>query len=171
MCRTTDSMLAHPIIVRSRSNAPSGWNTQVRYDTLVDKNCILSLLDRTVECPPRWFDHGKVIESLSTGGSTLLCLSSACHTLPEQCTWASSTENLDTSPYLRGESVIIELQAPNWSSYVSMHSSTPLYAAFGTSSKTPLAIRSITNAELQFTPSAILHANTNQATENKFSAV
>lgn len=135
------------------------------------------LLDHTVEGPPRWFDQGEVIESLSTGGSTLLCLSSsgkagiinALSTLPEQCAWGSSTESevLDTS--LQGES-IIELQARSWSSYLSMHSSTP-YAAFGTSSKTPLAIHSITNTQLQSTPSAILHANTRQATENRSSAV
>ena len=125
------------------------------------------LLDRTVEGPPRWFDHREVIVSFSAGGSTLLCLSlsgkagliNTLCTLPEQC----------TSTYLQGESVI-ELRTRSWSSYVSIHSSTP-YAAFGTSSKTPLAIHSITNTELQSVPSAILHANMKQATENRSSAV
>jgi len=50
----------------------------------------------------------------------------------------------------------IELHARSWSSYLCMTSCTP-YAAFGTSSNSPLTVHSITNSQLSVTPSAILY--------------
>ncbi|KAJ7485996.1 hypothetical protein B0H11DRAFT_1134297 [Mycena galericulata] len=60
----------------------------------------------------------------------------------------------------------INLGVRSWSSHLCMESSAP-YAAFGTSSTTPLTIHSITNDRLEPLPSAVLHqgesANTGSA--------
>jgi WD40 repeat protein len=67
-------------------------------------------------------------------------------------------------------SQLVNLRTRSWSSHLSMTSSTP-YAAFGTSSTTPLVVHPITNSTLFATPSAVLHPNAKHVTPNWSSAV
>ncbi|TFK74822.1 hypothetical protein BDN72DRAFT_886208 [Pluteus cervinus] len=52
----------------------------------------------------------------------------------------------------------LELGTRGWTSLLSLRPSTP-FAVFGTSSRNPLTVHAITNAELSSTPLAILHRN------------
>lgn len=63
-----------------------------------------------------------------------------------------------TLPSPSSSSHIIEIGKRGWSAYLSPRASTP-YAAFGTSSLTPLTIHPILNTELSHAPSAILAAS------------
>ncbi|TFY74603.1 hypothetical protein EWM64_g9409, partial [Hericium alpestre] len=91
------------------------------------------------------FDYhdGALIESLSASGNLLLSLS------------ANGTAGLldfsseSLTPHM------LDLENRGWSTHLSTHSSSP-YAAFGTSSDTPLVVHPITQSELSPTPSAIL---------------
>ncbi|KAJ7288208.1 hypothetical protein C8J57DRAFT_1445642 [Mycena rebaudengoi] len=78
------------------------------------------------------------LESLSSNHHLLLSLT------------ASTLTHLPPSPST------VELQAKSWVSHLCMQSSSP-YAAFGSSSATPLAVHSITNDRLSPIPSAILY--------------
>lgn len=111
-------------------------------------------LERSVESTVHVSD-GDLIESLSSSGRFLLSLSSS-----------GIVTLFDSSlPYPTPQH--IDLQAKSWCSHLSVSSSTP-YVAFGTSSATPLTIRSIADADVFKTPSAILSANSKS---NRFSAV
>jgi WD40 repeat protein len=101
---------------------------------------------------------GAIVKSLSSDKECLLSLSS-------QGTAALiDTSSASPAPQL------INLQTRSWSSHLSMKSSTP-FAAFGTSSTTPLVVHPIINSALCPTPSAILYANAKCGSENRSSAV
>jgi hypothetical protein len=104
------------------------------------------------------FKDGGIVESISSDGDSLLSLSAQ-----------GTAALIDTSGILSTPQTI-ELQKRSWSSHLSMKSSTP-FAAFGTSSTTPLVVHPITNYTLSRTPSAILHPYAKHATENRSSAV
>ena len=91
---------------------------------------------------------GNLIESIFSEGNYLLSLS------------ASGTAALSDLSTETLSSNAINLLKRSWTSHLCMRSSTP-YAAFGTSSTTPLTIHSIENDRLVPTPSAILYTNTN----------
>lgn len=85
-----------------------------------------------------------LIESLSSAEHRLLSLSAS-----------GSVAFIDTSsPSVLSNTV--ELHARSWTSYLCTTSSTP-YAAFGTSSTSPLVVHSIANSEISQTPNAILY--------------
>lgn len=86
------------------------------------------------------------IENLSSDGEFLLSLSS---------NGSAALTDLKLSPHPPSP---IELKARSWVSHLCMQSSGP-YAAFGTSSTTPLAVHSITTDRLSSTPYAILHTH------------
>jgi len=103
------------------------------------------------------FNDGAIVKSLSSDRGSLLSLSSQGTAALIDTSYASPTQ-------------IINLQRRSWSSHLSMKSSTP-FAAFGTSSTTPLVVHSITSSTLSPNPSAILYANAKHASENRSSAV
>ncbi|KAF8158980.1 hypothetical protein K438DRAFT_1776881 [Mycena galopus ATCC 62051] len=85
-----------------------------------------------------------LLESLSSSGTSLLSLSA---------TGRATLSGIDiTSP---ASTSTIDLGTRSWVSRLCMESPSP-YAAFGTSSATPLTIHSITNDRLSELPSAIL---------------
>lgn len=84
------------------------------------------------------------LESLSSNHHLLLSLTASGR---------ATLRHLDTSP---PSPSTVELQAKSWVSHLCMQSSSP-YAAFGSSSATPLAVHSITNDRLSPIPSAILY--------------
>lgn len=94
-----------------------------------------------------------LVESFSSDGSHLLALSSNGV--------ASLSDN--SSPSL--PPTLLNLQTRSWTTHLSMQASTP-YAAFGTSSATPLKIHYITSDAFSATPSAILYANNGHFTHN-----
>ncbi|EDR13272.1 uncharacterized protein LACBIDRAFT_292502 [Laccaria bicolor S238N-H82] len=93
------------------------------------------------------FPNYDFVESFSFDRDLLLSLSS---------TGLAKLENLSASD--ESSSSIIELKSRSWVSLLSLNSSTP-YAAFGTSSTTPVAIHPITNTQLSSAPSAILYTD------------
>ena len=107
--------------------------------------------------------NGDFVESLSSEANSILTLSSNGHvTLGDH-----RPEHTDAN------SSVIELNARSWTSYLCLQSSTP-YAAFGTSSSTPLNIYSITDSQLSPRPFAVLHTSkgAESATDrSQFSAV
>ncbi|KAJ7134753.1 hypothetical protein C8R44DRAFT_663481 [Mycena epipterygia] len=103
---------------------------------------------------PLELPHKDLLKSLSSSRNLLLSLSvSGRATLADSETPAPSSSTVD-------------LQARSWVSHLCMESSSP-YAAFGTSSATPLTIHSVTNDRLTRLPSAVLgqaeSANTGSA--------
>ncbi|KAJ6585128.1 hypothetical protein B0H19DRAFT_981219 [Mycena capillaripes] len=94
---------------------------------------------------PSYFPVGNkdLLESLSSCGSFLLALSASGR---------ATLADIETPPPMTST---IDLQKRSWVSHLCMESSSP-YAAFGTSSTTPLTIHSITNDRLAPLPSAIL---------------
>lgn len=104
------------------------------------------------------FNDRTVVESVSSDGDSVISLSARGTAALIDTSCASLTPQ------------VIELQRRSWSGHLSMKSSTP-YAAFGTSSVTPLVVHSITNYALSRAPSAILHPYAKHATENRSSAV
>ncbi|KAF8895367.1 hypothetical protein BD779DRAFT_1434247 [Infundibulicybe gibba] len=86
---------------------------------------------------------GDFVESLSSAGNTLLSLSS---------NGRASVINTSTPSLVAGS---IDLQCRGWASHLTTHSSGP-YAAFGTSSKTPLTVHAITSDRLSQSPFAVL---------------
>lgn len=88
------------------------------------------------------FSNGDFVENLSAEANHFLSLSSnGLATLANHGSHATS---------------MIDLRSRSWTSHLSMHSSGP-YAAFGTSSTTPLTIHDITGSHISTDPSAILH--------------
>jgi hypothetical protein len=92
-----------------------------------------------------------LIESISTRGHIILSLS------------AHGTAAL-SSPSL--SPIILDLGVRGWSSYLSKS-----YAAFGTSSTTPLVLHSISESSFSSIPLAILGSGTNNANRLRLSAV
>ncbi|KAF9468518.1 hypothetical protein BDZ94DRAFT_1208626 [Collybia nuda] len=90
--------------------------------------------------------NGDFIESLSSGNDVLLSLSSS---------GSASLTNLRSSSLIPYSA---DLKARSWVSHLCLDTSGP-YAAFGTSSSTPLTVYSVTNDQFSPTPSAILHSN------------
>jgi hypothetical protein len=93
------------------------------------------------------FPNFDFVESFSFDRDSLLSLSS---------TGLAKLENLSASD--ESSSSMIEVKSRSWVSLLSLNSSTP-YAAFGTSSTTPVAIHPITNTQLSSVPSAILYTD------------
>ncbi|KAJ7175976.1 hypothetical protein C8R46DRAFT_1174669 [Mycena filopes] len=86
--------------------------------------------------------HSDHPESLSTGRNLLLSLSASGRATLADIRTPTSTSTID-------------LQARSWISHLCMESSSP-YAAFGTSSITPLTIHSIASDQLVRRPTAVL---------------
>lgn len=101
------------------------------------------------------FNGGDTIESISSVGTNVLSLSTSGR---------ASFFNTTNSP----ASSFVDLEKRSWSSFLSANSS---YAAFGTSSTTPLVVHSITESALSSTPSAVLYSNAKHVSENRSSAV
>ncbi|KAJ3493529.1 hypothetical protein NLJ89_g10998 [Agrocybe chaxingu] len=105
---------------------------------------------------------GDFVESMSSESNIVLTLSSNGHA--RLC----ATTNLllsDSSNPRQHPNSTLDLQARSWVSYLCLQSSTP-YAAFGTSSTTPLNLHSLTDGGiLSELPTAILH--TQKATLDK----
>ncbi|KAK0504079.1 hypothetical protein EDD18DRAFT_486042 [Armillaria luteobubalina] len=101
---------------------------------------------------------GGVVEHLSYDNNMLLSLSSD---------GLAALTNLSVSPCTSSG---VELQKRSWVSHLCMQSSTP-YAAYGTSSVTPLAIHSITNGGLTQTPTVVLGMKGYTSTTTPSSAV
>lgn len=89
---------------------------------------------------------GDFIESLSSENDVLLSLSSS------GCASLTNLRSSSLSPYST------DLKTRSWVSHLCLDASGP-YAAFGTSSSTPLTIHSVENDQLSPTPTAILHTN------------
>ncbi|PSR70535.1 hypothetical protein PHLCEN_2v13574 [Hermanssonia centrifuga] len=89
------------------------------------------------------FHEGSLIESLSASSTHVLSLSS------EGTAVFLPFDSVDPSPE------IIHLNTRSWSSYLSTHSSAP-YAAFGTSSTSPLSVHTIDTSHIAAHPSAFL---------------
>ena len=92
--------------------------------------------------------NGDFVESLSSESNFILTLS------------ATGYVRLgDHRPeYTHLDSSTIELNTRSWVSHLCLQSSTP-YAAFGTSSSTPLNVYSITDSQLSPRPFAVLHTS------------
>lgn len=90
---------------------------------------------------------GDFVESLSLDTNYLLSLSSRGS--------ASLTDHTCGDSF---DFHTIQLERRSWASHLCMQSGTP-YAAFGTSSRTPLILHAITNSHLSPTPLAVLHAH------------
>lgn len=95
----------------------------------------------TPHYPPFQFLHNESVESLRTDGMTLLSLASNGH---------AALTNLSTS-----DSSYLRLEGRSWTSYMSLQSPTP-FAAFGSSSSTPLVVYTMSNDGFASEPSAIL---------------
>ena len=91
---------------------------------------------------------GDFVESLSSEAHFILTLSSTGYV------------NLSDlrSEHTNSSSSSIELDTRSWIAYLCLQSSTP-YAAFGTSSSTPLVVHSITDGQLSPRPFAALHTS------------
>ena len=89
---------------------------------------------------------GDFVESLSSEANFILTLSTTGHVRLGD----HRPEHTDSG------SSIIELNTRSWIGHLCLQSSTP-YAAFGTSSSTPLIVHSITNSQLSPRPFAVLH--------------
>ncbi|TFK40533.1 hypothetical protein BDQ12DRAFT_627018 [Crucibulum laeve] len=96
---------------------------------------------------------GHFVESLSSDSNLLLSLSAE-----------GQATLLDHHQYIPQSISTIELNTRSWTSHLSLHASGP-YAAFGTSSSTPLVIHPITNDQLSPNPIAVLGTMSNQTTE------
>ena len=94
------------------------------------------------------YHEGGFTESLTCDNDTLLSLASTGR--------VALAPMLSSSP-ITFSSESIDLKVRSWSARLSMKSSTP-YAAFGTSSTTPLVAYPITNSELSPTALAVLRA-------------
>ncbi|KAJ7442669.1 hypothetical protein FB451DRAFT_1297204 [Mycena latifolia] len=92
---------------------------------------------------PLHLPHKDLLESLSSSQNALLSLSAGGRAM---------LAGIETPPAF---SSTIDLQVRSWISHLSMESTSP-YAAFGTSSATPLAIHSVTSDRLAPLPSAVL---------------
>ncbi|KAJ7069681.1 hypothetical protein C8F01DRAFT_523098 [Mycena amicta] len=105
-----------------------------------DNNATLNVQRSTI--PSLQLRNKDFIESLSSHESTILSLSSTGRaTLMNKDTFTSSTT--------------LDLNARSWTSHLCMDASSP-FAAFGTSSSTPLAIHSVSHDEISPQPTSIL---------------
>ncbi|KAF9242517.1 hypothetical protein BU15DRAFT_72635 [Melanogaster broomeanus] len=103
----------------------------------------------TVERAPdsaRHYHDGDVVESISCSRDTLLSISQ----------WGIVQLSNLSSP--SSSSTRIDLEARSWTSYHCMSATTP-YAAFGTTSSTPLSLHYIAPYGLSPTPSIALHSS------------
>ena len=91
---------------------------------------------------------GDFVESLSSEANFILTLSSTGYV---------SLSDL-RSEHTNSSSSTIELNTRSWIAHLCLQSSTP-YAAFGTSSSTPLIVHSITDSQLSPRPFAVLHTS------------
>jgi hypothetical protein len=98
---------------------------------------------------PYHFHSGDLIEALTVSGDNLLFVSSN-----------GKAGLLDLSGPISTDlpSAMIDLDTRAWSALLSASASTP-FAAFGTSSDTPLTIHSITPTSISQTPTAVLRAS------------
>jgi hypothetical protein len=115
---------------------------------------------------PLEIDAGDLIESLCSCSSDILSLSlsgratflSLASSLPSSSSSSSSlssNSSLSAFPY-----TTLELDGRGWSSHLNSSASTP-YAAFGTSSPTPLVLHALVSDGFSRTPLAILGAGNN----------
>ena len=91
---------------------------------------------------------GDFVESLSSEANSILTLSSTGYV---------SLSDL-RSEHTNSSSSTIELNTRSWIAHLCLQSSTP-YAAFGTSSSTPLIVHSITDSQISPRPFAVLHTS------------
>ncbi|THH20118.1 hypothetical protein EW146_g1213 [Bondarzewia mesenterica] len=106
---------------------------------------------------PFHYHHGELIESISISNDLLLSLSS---------NGVAGLLSLSSTPAPR----MIDLGERGWATYLSTKSSIP-FAAFGTSSETPLAVHTITNSELSLAPSSVLWSSLKDFESERPSAV
>ncbi|KAH8998655.1 hypothetical protein EDB92DRAFT_1791616 [Lactarius akahatsu] len=106
-------------------------------------------VDSSFRTPFRYHD-GELIEALAVSGNTLLSMST------------NGKAGLLNVSYLSSSAPdVINLDTRAWSALLSTSSSTP-FAAFGTSSDTPLTVHSITQDAISPTPTAVLRASQDQ---------
>lgn len=91
---------------------------------------------------------GDFVESLSSEANSILTLSSTGYV---------SLSDLRLEP-TNSSSSTLELNTRSWIAHLCLQSSTP-YAAFGTSSSTPLIVHSITDSQISPRPFAVLHTS------------
>ena len=108
----------------------------------VNHSVSLSAIQTNLEPMPT----GDFVESLSSEANLILTLSSTGYV---------SLSDL-RSEHTNSSSSTIELNTRSWIAHLCLQSSTP-YAAFGTSSSTPLIVHSITDSQLSPRPFAVLH--------------
>ncbi|KAI0252386.1 hypothetical protein BJV78DRAFT_1373926 [Lactifluus subvellereus] len=99
------------------------------------------------------YHKDELIEALATSGDSLLSFS----TNGKACLLALSSSTASSLP-----NAMIDLDTRAWSALLSTTASTP-FAAFGTSSDTPLAIHSITPTSISPTPTLTLGASSSSS--------
>jgi WD40 repeat protein len=99
---------------------------------------------------PFHYHGGELVEALAVSGDTLLSMSTN-----------GKAGLLDFSCATSQAPHMIDLDTRAWSALLSMSSSSP-FAAFGTSSDTPLTVHSITQSSISSTPSLVLRASEHQ---------
>ncbi|KAI0304489.1 hypothetical protein B0F90DRAFT_1586564, partial [Multifurca ochricompacta] len=116
-------------------------------------HCKPGQLDVPVESSFRtsfYYHNGELVEALAVSGDTLLSMSTN-----GKAGLLGFSSPIPSIPHM------IDLDTRAWSALLSTSASTP-FAAFGTSSDTPLAVHYITPTSISPTPSFTLHASHHQ---------